>query len=52
MVKIHDKRNQNNYNVQSIAIENIEEHVKKINIVTKGGENTREYATKKDHDQY
>jgi hypothetical protein len=33
-------------------VENKEEDVKKINIVTRGGAKTREYASKKDQDQY
>jgi hypothetical protein len=52
LVKIQDKRNQNNQNVQWIVVENREEDGKKINIVTRGGAKTGEDATKKDQDQY
>jgi hypothetical protein len=52
LIKIQDKRNQNNQNVQWIVVENREEDGKKINIVTRGGAKTGEDATKKDQDQY
>ena len=52
IIKIQDKRNQNNQNVQWIRVENKEEDGKKINIVTRGGAKTREDATKKDMDEY
>jgi len=45
-------RNQNNHNVQWIFVENEEEDGKNIHIVTRGGTKIREYATKKDQDQY
>jgi hypothetical protein len=47
LTKIQDKRNHNN---QWIAVENIEEDEKNIKIVTRCGDNTREYGTKKDQD--
>jgi hypothetical protein len=50
--KIHDKRNQNNQNVQWIVVENREEDGKNINIVTRGGANTGVDSTRKDQDQY
>jgi len=50
LIKIQDKRNQNNQNVQCIAMENKEEDGKNINIVTRGGAKTGEDATKKDQD--
>jgi hypothetical protein len=52
LIKIQDKRNQTNQNVQWIGVENREEDGKKINIVTRGGAKTGEDATKKDQDQY
>jgi hypothetical protein len=52
LIKIQDKRNQTNQNVQWIGVEKREEDGKKINIVTRGGAKTGEDATKKDQDQY
>jgi len=52
LTKIQDKRNQTNWNVQWIGVENIEEDGKKINIVNRGGDKTREDAAKKDQEQY
>jgi hypothetical protein len=48
LIKIQDKRNQTNQNVQWIRVENREEDGKKINIVTRGGAKIGEYAAKKD----
>jgi hypothetical protein len=50
LIKIQDKKNQNNQNVQWIVVENKEEDGKKINIVTRGRAKTGEDAAKKDHD--
>jgi hypothetical protein len=50
LIKIQDKRNQTNQNVQWIRVENIEENMKTINIVTRGGAKIREYAAKKYQD--
>jgi len=52
LTKIHDKRNQHNYNLQWIVVENREKHGKNIKIVTRGGAKTREDVAKKDQDQY
>jgi hypothetical protein len=51
-VKINDKRNQNNQNVQWIVVENREEDGKKIHIVTRGGAKIGGDVSKKDQDQY
>jgi len=49
LVKLQDKRNQKNQNVQWIVVENKEEDGKNINIVvTRGGAKTRENVAKKD----
>jgi hypothetical protein len=52
LVKIYDKRNQDNHNFQCIVLENKEEYGKNINIVTRGGAKTIANATKKDQVQY
>jgi hypothetical protein len=52
LIKIQDKRNPNNQNVQWIGVENREEDGKNINIVTRGGAKTGEDASKKDQNQY
>jgi hypothetical protein len=52
LIKIQEKRNQTNQNVQWIGVENKEEEGKKIKIVTRGGAKLGEDATNKDHDQY
>jgi hypothetical protein len=52
LVKIQDKRNQNNHNVQWIVVENKEEDGKNINIVTRDRAKIGEDAAKKDQDQY
>jgi hypothetical protein len=50
LIKIQEKRNQNNQNVQWIVVENREEDGKKINIVTRGGAKTGDDATKQNQD--
>jgi hypothetical protein len=50
LVKIQEKRNQNNQNVQWIVVETREDDGKKINIVTRGGAKTGADATKKNQD--
>jgi hypothetical protein len=52
LIKIQDKRNQTNQNVQWIGVEKREEDGKNINIVTRGGAKIGEDAAKKDQDQY
>ena len=52
LTKIHDKRNQNNQNVQWIAIETREDEGKKINIVARGGTKIGEYAANQNQNQH
>jgi hypothetical protein len=52
LIKIQDKRNQNNQNVQWIWVEKREEDGKNNNKVTIGGAKTGEDASKKYQDQY
>ena len=49
--KIQEKRNQNNQNVQWIFAEAMD-HGKNINIVTRGGANTRDDTMKHDPTQH
>jgi hypothetical protein len=44
VVKIQDKRNPRNQNVQWIIVENLEEDGKKINIVTRGGAKSQDMS--------
>jgi hypothetical protein len=48
LIKTQYKRNKKNQNVQCISMETREEDGIKINMFTRGGENTRGDATKKD----
>ena len=50
LVKIQDKRNQKNHNVQWIVVENKEEDGKNINIVIIVGAKIGEYVENKDQD--
>jgi hypothetical protein len=50
LVKMQEKRNQNNRNVQWIPVKNRKEDGKKINIVTICGAKTRDYETKNNQD--
>jgi hypothetical protein len=52
LVKIQEKRNQKNHNVQWIVVETKEEDGKKIKIVIKGGAKTCSYVAKKNQDQH
>jgi hypothetical protein len=47
LVKIQEKRSENNQNFQWIVVETREEDGKKINIVTRGGAKIGSDATKK-----
>jgi hypothetical protein len=47
LIKVQDKRNQTNQNVQWIRVEKREEDGKKIIIVTRGGAKIGEYVAKK-----